>query len=119
MRKQTKQQKIGYFIRELREQKGLTQSEFAKILETSQSAVARMEVGGQNLTLEQLSKISDVLGRRIISLSDHSIDFQIEGGHALSGSIETNTSKNGALGLLCASLVNQGKTVLHGIPHIE
>jgi UDP-N-acetylglucosamine 1-carboxyvinyltransferase len=48
-----------------------------------------------------------------------SIDFQIEGGHKLFGEIATNTSKNGAMGLLCASLLNRGTTVLHGIPLIE
>lgn len=46
-------------------------------------------------------------------------DFQIVGGRKLTGSIETNTSKNGALGLFCASLLNKNKTTLHGIPRIE
>jgi UDP-N-acetylglucosamine enolpyruvyl transferase len=31
----------------------------------------------------------------------------IEGKKKLSGTIETNTSKNGAVGLLCASLLNR------------
>lgn len=48
-----------------------------------------------------------------------SIDFRIHGGKKLSGSIVTNTSKNGAVNLLCASLINSGTTVLHGIPKIE
>ena len=47
------------------------------------------------------------------------IDFEITGGHKLHGSIKTNTSKNGALGLICASLLNKSETLLHGIPHIE
>ncbi len=46
-------------------------------------------------------------------------DFKIQGGRKLSGSIVTNTSKNGALGLLCASLVNKGTTTLHRMPRIE
>ena len=46
-------------------------------------------------------------------------DFQIVGGRKLSGTIETNTSKNGALGLFCASLLNKNTTTLHGIPRIE
>ncbi len=46
-------------------------------------------------------------------------DFQINGGRKLSGSIETNASKNGALGLFCASLLNKSETTLHGIPRIE
>ena len=46
-------------------------------------------------------------------------DFKIVGGKKLSGTIETNTSKNGALGLFCASLLNKSQTTLHGIPKIE
>ena len=46
-------------------------------------------------------------------------NFEIEGGHKLSGSITTNTSKNGSVGLLCASLLNKGVTTLHGISNIE
>lgn len=46
-------------------------------------------------------------------------DFRIRGGRTLSGTIATNTSKNGALGLLCASLINKGTTTIHGVPRIE
>ena len=46
-------------------------------------------------------------------------DFKIIGGKKLSGTIQTNTSKNGALGLFCASLLNKKMTILHGIPRIE
>jgi UDP-N-acetylglucosamine 1-carboxyvinyltransferase len=46
-------------------------------------------------------------------------NLDLFGGKKLSGSIETNTSKNGAINMLCASLINHGKTILHGIPHIE
>jgi UDP-N-acetylglucosamine 1-carboxyvinyltransferase len=112
------QAKIGDFIRTLREERGITQSELASALSSSQSAVARMEKGEQNLTLAQLAKVSDLLGRRIISISK-SIDFEVSGGRELSGSVRTNYSKNGAVNMLCASLVNRGKTVLHGIPRIE
>ena len=116
--KENDQQKIGTFIKNLREERGLTQAEFAKALKTSQSAVARMEKGEQNLTISQLAKVSELLGRQILSLSK-SIDFEITGGRKLSGSIRTNYSKNGAINMLCASLLNRGKTILHGIPRIE
>ncbi len=46
-------------------------------------------------------------------------NFEIEGGRKLSGVISTNTSKNGSVGLLCAALLNKGKTTLHGISRIE
>lgn len=118
MKKETEQQKIGYFIKELRERRGLTQEEFAKELGTSQSSVPRMEKGEQNFTTELLNKISNVLNHQVVCLND-SIDFQVNGGKKLSGSIKTNFSKNGSVGLLCASLLNKGVTTLHGIAKIE
>ncbi len=118
MKKQTEQQKIGYFIKNLREQRGLTQEAFAKALGTSQSSVPRMEKGEQNFTTELLFKISKVLDHQIVSIND-SIDFQVSGGKKLHGSIKTNFSKNGSVGLLCASLLNKGTTTLHGIARIE
>lgn len=116
--KQTEQQKIGNFIKDLRERRGMTQGAFAKALGTSQSAVARMEKGEQNFGTEILSKISEVLEHQIVSINN-SIDFQITGGKKLHGSIATNFSKNGSVGLLCAALLNKGKTTLHGIARIE
>ena len=47
------------------------------------------------------------------------MDFEVVGGNKLQGSIETNFSKNGSVGLLCASLLNSGITTLHGIAQIE
>ncbi len=111
--------KIGQFIAEVRELKGFTQSQFARNLKTSQSAVARMEKGQQNLTTEMLAKISAVLNREIITLADNSVNFKIEGGHKLSGKVAVNTSKNAAVSLLCASLLNSGKTILKNVPKIE
>lgn len=46
-------------------------------------------------------------------------DFEIEGGQRLSGQIVTNASKNGAVHLFAAALVNRGKTTLSNIPRIE
>jgi UDP-N-acetylglucosamine 1-carboxyvinyltransferase len=109
---------IGDLIKHLRTDRGLTQAQFAKQLHTSQSAVARIEAGHQNLTTSEIEKISKALGRRMLSVSD-SIDVEIKGGRKLHGSVTTNTSKNGALGLICASLLNKGTTTLHGIPRIQ
>ena len=113
------QTKIGQFIAKLREQKGLTQNAFAKALKTSQSAVARMEKGEQNFSTEMLSKISQVLNREIITLADNSISFKIEGGRKLSGKVSVNTSKNAALSVICASLLNSGVTTIRNVPKIE
>ena len=115
---QTNQTKIGNFIRKIREERGMTQAEFAKALATSQSAVARMENGDQNFSLGQIAKISEILDRNILSITK-SIDFEIEGGHPLNGSVHTNYSKNGAITMMCAAMINHGKTVLRGVPRIE
>ncbi|MBI2673661.1 MAG: hypothetical protein HYX23_00005, partial [Candidatus Zambryskibacteria bacterium] len=45
-----------------------------------------------------------------INWRDEKDDFEIEGGHKLSGSITTNASKNGATHLFAAALVNRGQT---------
>ncbi|PIT91645.1 UDP-N-acetylglucosamine 1-carboxyvinyltransferase [Candidatus Jorgensenbacteria bacterium CG10_big_fil_rev_8_21_14_0_10_54_38] len=118
MKSKEEQKKIGAFIKSLREQRGMTQQELALALRTSQSAVARMETGRQNLSTQALAHIGRVLGRKIVALTN-SIDFQIEGGRKLHGTVTTNASKNGALGLLAASVLNDSKTTLHGIPRIE
>lgn len=49
----------------------------------------------------------------------YGLSFQIEGGRKLRGNISVNTSKNSAVALLAASLLNRGKTVLHNMPRIE
>lgn len=110
---------IGQLITRLREQKGLTQADLAESLKTSQSAVARMEKGQQNLTTEMLEKLSEVLKKPLIAVANDSVNLKIEGGHKLSGRIATNASKNAAMGLLCASLLNAGKTTLKNVPKIE
>lgn len=112
------QEKIGIFIKKLREERGMTQGEFSKKLKTSQSAVARIESGNQNVTIEQLMKMGEVLKHNIVTISD-TIDFKVEGGRKLKGTITTNTSKNGAINMMVASLVNSGTTILCDIPHIE
>ncbi len=114
----TQQKQIGTFIKNLRERKSMTQGDFAQALSTSQSAVARMEKGEQNFSTDILNKISQILEHKIVSINN-SIDFEIKGGKKLSGSIKTNFSKNGSVGLLCASLINRGTTTLHGIARIE
>lgn len=47
------------------------------------------------------------------------INFVVEGGKTLSGKVETSRSKNGAVALLAASLLNRGRTTLEHVPKIE
>ncbi|HEX9153199.1 MAG TPA: UDP-N-acetylglucosamine 1-carboxyvinyltransferase [Candidatus Saccharimonadales bacterium] len=115
----TTNEKIGQLIAQIRQERGLTQAEFAKKLGTSQSAVNRMEHGKQNLSLETMGRISDVLNKQLISLGSGAINLRIEGGHELKGDITLKTSKNAAVGLLCASLLNYGVTKFINFPRIE
>ncbi|HUC87150.1 MAG TPA: UDP-N-acetylglucosamine 1-carboxyvinyltransferase [Candidatus Saccharimonadales bacterium] len=111
--------KIGHRIAEYREAKGLTQSDFSKLLGTSQSAVARMEKGEQNLSTNMLVRIGEILDAEMITIPSDALNFKIHGGRKLSGSVTTNTSKNSAVVMLCAALLNRGTTVLKKMPRIE
>lgn len=114
-------QKIGNLISQIRQERNLTQAEFAKRLKTSQSAVNRMEQGKQNLSLETISRISTALGRDIVSINSGSknLGFEIEGGKELTGEITMKSSKNAAVAMLAASLLNDGTTYLKNVPRIE
>lgn len=112
--------KLGRLIAELRTSHGLTQSELAEKLATSQSAINRIERGGQNISLETIARISDVLNTEILSVNDESkFNLRVRGGHQLHGEIETKTSKNASLALLCASILNCGKTTFRRVARIE
>jgi UDP-N-acetylglucosamine 1-carboxyvinyltransferase len=110
---------IGKLIKDLREKRSITQAEFAEKLNTTQSAVARIESGEQNLTTEMITKISDALERNLVTISKGAVNFEIDGGARLSGEVTTKTSKNGAMGVLAASLLNLGKTTIKNVPKIE
>lgn len=113
--------KIGDLIQYNRLSRGLTQQELAKALGTSQSAINRIESGKQNISIEMLARISEVLSSEIVSLNHRpgTLNFYIEGGRKLYGAITVNTSKNAAVALLCASLLNKGTTTLRRMPKIE
>lgn len=111
---------VGRLIRDARKQHGMTQNQLAEILKTSQSAIHRVESGTQNLSLEYINRIAEALESPIITQpGSGTMNYRIEGGHQLSGSIEVRSSKNAAVALLCACLINRGRTVLRGIAHIE
>ncbi|MFA5745139.1 MAG: UDP-N-acetylglucosamine 1-carboxyvinyltransferase [Candidatus Paceibacterota bacterium] len=50
---------------------------------------------------------------------EEGINFIVEGGKKLSGSVTTSRSKNGAVALLAASILNKGATTLDHMPKIE
>jgi UDP-N-acetylglucosamine 1-carboxyvinyltransferase len=117
---QTYLTRIGGLIRDARRHKGMTQSDLAELLGTSQGAVTRIEQGKQNLSLDTLAKIGDALDSEFVSLGHSGPQhLRIVGGQKLSGSIDVKTSKNAAVALLCASLLNRGRTTLRSLARIE
>ena len=111
---------IGALIRDARRHKGLTQAELAKLLNTSSSLVARIEMGQQSLTLETLARIGEALDSEFVSVGRSGPQhLRIVGGRKLSGQIDVKPSKNAAVALLCAALLNRGRTVLRGMARIE
>ena len=85
--------RIGNLIRDARRHKGMTQTDLATSLGTSQSAVARIEQGGQNLSLEMLARIGEALDSEFVSLGHSQPQhLRVVGGAQLSGSIEVKTS---------------------------
>lgn len=47
------------------------------------------------------------------------MNYHVTGGKPLSGSVSTNISKNAAVAMLCASLLNKDQTILRKMPRIE
>src|SRR5690625_1853939 len=112
--------RIGTLVRDARQHSGLTQTQLATQLNTSQSAVNRIEKGQQNLTLETISKIGTALDSELVGLgSAGPSHLRVQGQTTLSGSIDVKSSKNAGVALLCASLLNTGTTVLRKVARIE
>jgi UDP-N-acetylglucosamine 1-carboxyvinyltransferase len=112
--------RIGTLIRDARKHRGLTQSQLADILGSSQSAVNRIERGQQNLSVEMLTRISEALDSEFVTLGKPgAVHLRVAGGAKLSGNIDVKTSKNAGVALLCASLLNRGKTTLRRVARIE
>src|SRR5690606_19095351 len=111
--------RIGNIIRDARKHRGLTQAQLAELLSTSQSAINRIEKGHQNLSLEMLARIGAALDSEIASLGAGATHLRVTGPTSLSGSIDVKTSKNAGVSLLCASLLNRGRTTLRKVARIE
>ena len=113
-------ERLGTLIKDARTDRGLTQQQLAGRLGTSQSAIARIEQGKQNLSLETIGRVGEALGSPLVQVGPPGpLHLRITGGSKLSGSIEVRSSKNAAVALLCASLLNRGTTTIRGIARIE
>jgi len=112
--------RIGNLIRDARKHRGWTQQQLADVLNTSQSAVNRIEKGHQNLSLEMLARIGEALDSEMITLGQPGpTHLRVTGPTTLSGEIDVKTSKNAGVALLCASLLNKGHTTLRRVARIE
>ena len=112
--------RIGGLVRDSRKHRGWTQAQLADVLGTSQSAVNRIEQGNQNLSLEMLTRIGTALDSPLVSVGrPAAMHLRVTGGRQLSGSIAVKSSKNAGVALLCAALLNSGRTVLRKVARIE
>lgn len=59
---------VGIKIKNLREQKNLTQSYMAERLDISQNTYSKIESGGIKLTVERLKQISEILQESVESI---------------------------------------------------
>jgi UDP-N-acetylglucosamine 1-carboxyvinyltransferase len=110
---------VGTLIRDARKLHGWTQAHLAEKIGTSQSAVNRIEKGGQNLSLETLRRISEALDQELVTVGRADVmHLRVHGGRELAGAVDIRSSKNAAVALLCASLLNRGKTTLRGVARI-
>src|SRR3954468_13041658 len=111
--------RIGNLIRDARKHRGLTQHQLAELLGTSQSAVNRIEKGHQNMSIEMLARIGAALDSEIVAVGAGPTHLRITGPTTLSGEIDVKTSKNAGVALLCATLLNRGRTTLRKVARIE
>lgn len=57
---------LGAKVRELRESQGLTQLELAQRMKSTQSVVARLELGGAQPRFEMLERVARALGQDLV-----------------------------------------------------
>ncbi|WP_245703057.1 UDP-N-acetylglucosamine 1-carboxyvinyltransferase [Raineyella antarctica] len=123
---------IGKLIRDAREQRGLSIAELATKLRTEPATLQEVENGSMALSMEAIDRIARALesdfsaGEQEVfapqpmqTTKPAAMHLTIEGGRRLRGAIDCRSSKNAAVALLCASLLNRGRTVLRKIAKIE
>jgi len=68
--------KSGAIIKKLRTEKGLSQTEFAQLMNISNSALSQYEAGHRNMKIEIASKIADFFGITLDYLYDRRINLK-------------------------------------------
>lgn len=100
-------------------QRGLSPEQVAEVLGIPPADITQIERGGLDLDLDQVARIADALQSPTLAPTARTMHLRVKGPTTLSGSIDVRSSKNAAVALLCASLLNRGRTVLEGIARIE
>jgi ribosome-binding protein aMBF1 (putative translation factor) len=73
--------RFAELVYELREEAGLTQTELAKRMGTTQSAIARIEGGAHTPTIAVLNKLGRALGQPLtLSAAGHAVTFGVPVG---------------------------------------
>ena len=57
--------RIGFLLRQAREELGMTQDEVAKKLRTKKSAISRIENHAEDIRLSTLNRYAEALGRKL------------------------------------------------------
>jgi DNA-binding XRE family transcriptional regulator len=57
--------RIGFLLRQAREEMGVTQEQLAKRLRTKKSAISRIENHAEDIRLSTLNRYAEALGRRL------------------------------------------------------
>jgi DNA-binding XRE family transcriptional regulator len=57
--------RIGFLLRQVREELGMTQEEVAKKLRTTKSAISRIENHAEDIRLSTLNRYAEALGRKL------------------------------------------------------
>ena len=65
--------KLGRLVQVVRKKRGLTQSELAKTMKTSQSAINLIERGKHNLSLDTIKRLSETLGQPFLNLNENKV----------------------------------------------
>ena len=111
---------IGVLVRDARKQRGLSQHQLAELLGVDEQVIAQIESGERHLQPGQLDKIAVAIQTPVEGAGNEvAKNFRIHGPTTLHGAIDVRSSKNAAVALMCASLLNHGRTVLRNVAQIE
>lgn len=119
-------------IRDAREKRGISLEDLAAKLHSDPATLEQVEAGEVTLSMQEINRIAQAIEnggggderepfvpRSPQAGKAAAMHLTIQGDRRLSGAIECRSSKNAAVALLCASLLNRGRTLLRRIAKIE